>query len=153
MQNQLTITKAIQIEAKTELIFEVLSGIENWNKWTKSIQKIEIQGDKTFKIGLKAKVFQPKLFPAIWEITDINSNYSFTWITKNIGLKMTGHHTIESIANGKSVVELTMTYEGFLSKFYYKLTSSLTTKYLEMEANGLKTHCEHKHLISLFEEQ
>ena len=73
----------------------------------------------------------------------MEKNKYFTWVTKYIGVKMTGKHIIES-KNNITSVESVMIYEGIFAKLFYRLTSSLTSQYLTMEINGLKKECENR---------
>jgi len=143
MGKKYCINKNIIINARPEQIFRVLADVENWNLWTSSVKRITIINDIKFNKGTKVKVVQPKLLPAVWEITEIEKNKCFTWVTKYIGLKMTGKHIIET-KNNVTNVELVMIYEGVLAKLFYRLTSSLTSQYLTMEIKGLKKECENR---------
>lgn len=143
MDKKYRISKNIIINARPEQIFRVLADIENWNLWTSSVKRITLINDIKFSKGTKARIVQPKLLPALWEITEIEKNKYFTWVTKYIGLKMTGKHIIET-KNNITSVESVLIYEGILAKLFYKLTSSLTSQYLTMEINGLKKECERR---------
>ena len=143
MDKKYRISKNIIIYARPEQIFRVLADIENWNLWTSSIKRIAIINGIKFNKGTKARIVQPKLLPALWEITEIEKNKYFTWVTKYIGLKMTGKHIIET-KNNVTSVESVIIYEGILAKLFYRLTSSLTSQYLTMEINGLKKECENR---------
>ena len=142
-----SISKNILINAKPEYIFRVLADIENWNLWTSSIKKIVIINDTEFNKGTKVKVVQPKLLPAVWEITEIEKDKYFTMEKRYVGLKMIAKHILEP-KNSSTSVELVLTYEGVFAKLFYSLTSSLTSQYLTMEINGLKNKCEKVSLMS-----
>jgi hypothetical protein len=139
--NSNRITKDLIIHSTPEQIFKTLSDVEHWNLWTKSINSISFVDSDHFAEGGKAKVIQPKLFPAIWTITEVIENKSFTWETTSIGLKMIAKHNL-TVTDQGTLVELEMIYTGFLAKLFYTLTSKLTTEYLNMELNGLKEQCE-----------
>lgn len=147
MGKKYSISKNILINAKPEYIFRVLADIENWNLWTSSIKKIIIINDTKFNKGTKVKIVQPKLLPAVWEITEIEKDKYFTMEKRYVGLKMIAKHILEP-RNNTTSVELVMIYEGVLAKLFYSLTSSLTSQYLTMEINGLKNKCEKVSLVN-----
>ena len=136
-----SISKNIMINADPKHIFSVWTDIENWKLWTSSIKRITIINDIKFCKGTKARIVQPKLLPGVWEITEIEKDKYFIWVSESIGLKMTGKHIIEK-KNNITNVESTIIYEGIFAKLLYRLTSSLTSQYLTMEINGLKDQCE-----------
>lgn len=94
-----------------------------------------------FVVGGKARILQPRLSPAIWTITEIVENKSFTWKTKTLGVIITATHTLESSPVG-TVVELRLIYEGFLSGLLFSISSKKAAQNLELEINGLKAKCE-----------
>lgn len=141
MDRKLEIQKCFIVQAKPALIFKILTDVENWNTWTASVRKSTLLNGATFAIGTKVKIIQPKLFPVIWEITEMRDNNSFTWTSNSLGLKITAKHIIQE-AGDFSIVWLVTTYKGFLSRLIYNLTSALTNKYMTMEADGLKLVCE-----------
>lgn len=143
MESKNSITQTTTVHADIAKVFGVLTDVENWHSWTKSINKISFTGEKKFEVGGQAKVFQPKLLPAVWTITEITAPQSFTWQTKTLGVSMTATHVLTSTSNGTGVT-LQMTYEGLLAGLLYRLSSNLTTQYLTMEIKGLKAACEQR---------
>ena len=141
MKKQYSVEKTLAINARPSDIFNVLTHLEQWNQWTQSISEMSILNEVVPGLGARVKVLQPKLPPAIWTITEIKQDKSFTWEKESVGLKMISEHLILSVANETSVT-IRMTYEGFLANLFYKLTHSLTDRYMTMEINGLKKECE-----------
>jgi hypothetical protein len=141
MEKGFEIEKSSIIHAKAAIIFKVLTDVENWNKWTGSVKKSRLVKGDTFAVGSKIKIIQPKLRPVIWEITEIQSDKSFTWVSNYIGSNVTAKHIIENRGNSSKVLLIT-TYKGFLSKIVYSLTSGLASKYMTMEIDGLKLTSE-----------
>ncbi len=141
MKSNYQITESAIINAETSKVFSVLEDVGNWHLWTKSITKISFIDHCKFETNGKVRIEQPKLTPAIWTITEINKNHSFTWRTKTFGVTITAKHLIKNV-NNKTLAELHMSYEGFFASLLYKLTVRLTKQYLNMEISGLKKECE-----------
>ena len=141
LSNRLEIQKSSVIHANPALIFKILADVENWHTWTASVKKSTLLNRAVFAVGAKVKIIQPGLLPVTWEITEIQNNKSFCWVSKFVGLEITAKHTIEETDDFSKVVLIT-TYKGFLSKLIYFLTSDLTHKYMTMELNGLKLASE-----------
>ncbi len=62
------------------------------------------------------------------------------WQKKSFGLKMIANHAIEDSSEG-IIVKLQIIYQGILAGLFYKLSSTVTDKYLTMEVLGLKKRC------------
>jgi Uncharacterized conserved protein len=137
----MTFTHGIDIDAPPETVWAIWSDIERWSEWTASITKIEKLAPGPLAIGLRACVRQPKLPIAIWRVTELEENRGFTWVSKSPGAHVTGIHTIEPIANGARAT-MTLIFAGPLALLFGWLTRSLTRRYLQLEANGLKARSE-----------
>jgi len=141
MDKDFEIKKSSIIDAKSAIIFKILTDVENWNKWTGSVKKSSLVKGNTFTVGSKIKIIQPKLFPVTWEIIEIQDEKSFTWVSNSIGLNITAKHIIQDRGSLSKVILIT-TYKGVLSKIVYSLTSDLAHKYMTMEVDGLKLTSE-----------
>ena len=138
-------TTTIDIKAPPARVWAVLADIEGWPDWTPSVTTVERLDAGPLVVGSRARLRQPKLSPAIWQITEIERGASFTWTTRSFGLAVTGHHLVEPIKKGNaSRVTLTIEFRGLLAPLVAWLTRGLNTRYLGMEAAGLKKRSEHE---------
>lgn len=135
------VTNNITINADISKVYGVWTEVENWNLWTKSINKISFLDNEKFEIGGKVRIEQPKLSPALWTITEIQPNKSFTWQTKTMGVTVIAKHTLEHSPSG-TIAKSVLTYDGLLAGLLYRLFLKLTSQYLIMEIEGLKNECE-----------
>ena len=138
-----TFSKTIDIQAPPQRVWAVLSDIEGWPEWTASVKSVERFDSGPLVVGTRARLRQPKLRPAIWRITQVDKGTSFTWVTRSPGLLATGRHRVEPMKKGSaSRVTLVVEFTGFLAPLVAWLTRSLNTRYLELEAAGLKRRSE-----------
>ena len=141
MNSKYYIEKSLIVNTEPKNVFAVLMQLENWNQWTKSITSISLLNAEKIEVGTRIRVIQPELSPATWTIIEIKENSSLVWEKKSFGLKMTATHSIIN-DNNNVLVRLSIIYEGFFARLAYKLTSSLTDRYMTMEINGLKAESE-----------
>jgi len=141
MNRHCFISKSTEVNASVSTVFGVLSDIEHWNEWTKSVTKISYLPNNNFLIGGKALVHQPKLPASVWTITEIIPNRFFFWQMNSHGVKITAKHIMKETDKG-TFIEHQVIYEGLFAWLVYKLTAKLTKQYLGMEITGLKHHCE-----------
>jgi uncharacterized membrane protein len=133
----------IDIKAPPQRVWAVLSDIEGWPDWTASVTSVQRLDRGPLVVGSRARLRQPKLRPAIWQITKVEKNAGFTWTTKSPGLLVTGHHAIEPLEKGSaSRVTLAVEFAGWLSPLVAWLTRRLNEEYLGIEAAGLKKRSE-----------
>jgi len=141
MKRRIFIEKTVVISAQPPDIFRVLMDLEGWRQWTPSITRMStLDGDRPGR-GVKIKVLQPKLPPAIWTITEVDQDRALVWEKGSFGLRMLSGHFISDVAPGTRVT-IRITYEGALAGLAYWLSHKLTDRYMTMEINGLKEECE-----------
>lgn len=141
MEKKNSVTRKLVVNRDAHTVFSVLADVEKWNEWTKSITSISFLEKERFVVGGKARILQPRLSPAIWTITEIVENKSFTWMTKTLGVTITATHSLDSTLEG-TIVELRLIYEGLLSGLVFRLFSKMAIQNLELEIKGLKAECE-----------
>jgi uncharacterized membrane protein len=132
---------AIQISAPPEQVWAVISDIERWPEWTPSVTRIERLDPGPLAVGHRARIRQPRLLPAIWRVTALEPGRGFTWVTQSPGIRATGGHWVERTGDG-SHAHLTLRFEGALAGLVARFFGTLTTRYLALEARGLKERCE-----------
>jgi uncharacterized membrane protein len=134
-------THSIDIQAPPEIVWAIWSDIERWSEWTASITKIQKLAPGALAVGLRAYVRQPKLPVAIWRVTELEENRGFTWVSTSVGAHVTGIHALEPRADGTRAT-MTLTFAGPIALLFGWLSRSLTRRYLQLEANGLKACSE-----------
>jgi uncharacterized membrane protein len=137
-----TIFEAVaDIDATPALIWAVLCDVERWPEWTSTMTSVRRLDHGPFGVGSKAKIVQPKLRDAIWEVTELDANKSFTWISRNPGVYVTGRHCVDSVGEC-SRVSLSLEFTGLLAPIVARVYRDLNRRYLATEAQGLKRRCE-----------
>lgn len=133
--------KSIDIAVPPERVFDVMLDVVRWHEWTPSIRRIRRFGNGPLAVGSRAVVFQPKLPPALWTVTDVQPGRSFTWVSRAPGLLVTGVHEAVPIAGGTRAT-VGVDIAGLFAGPWARLTRAITERYLGFEAEGLKARCE-----------
>ena len=131
----------IDINASPARVWAVMSDIERWHEWTATITSIERRDREPLGVGSKARVKQPKLAPANFVITSWHPDRGFDWVTKNPAVTAIGRHVIEPTATGARVT-LSVEFSGPLHGLIAWLYGGLTSRYVRIEAEGLKQRSE-----------
>jgi uncharacterized protein YndB with AHSA1/START domain len=135
------IETTVDIAASPERVWSVMSEVLLMPTWSDSMTSVALDPPGPLAIGQRARVVQPKLSPSTWTVTEVTPVRSFTWVTKAMGADVTASHTITPSSSGASVT-LAIEYDGAMSAVVAGLTRKITTKYLRLEADGLKQASE-----------
>ncbi|MGA7304225.1 MAG: SRPBCC family protein [Rhodothermales bacterium] len=135
------IEQIVDIAAPPESVWAVMADVEHWPEWTPSVRSVELQDGKPFEVGCRARIRQPRLAPAIWAVTEIDSNRYFEWQTVGVGVRTVGGHRIDETPSG-SRVTLSIDWSGPIAWLVGLLFGGLTRRYMQVEGQGLKQRCE-----------
>ena len=131
----------VEISAPPERVWAVISDIERWPEWTPSVTRIERLDAGPLAVGHRARIRQPRLLPAVWRVTALEPGRGFTWVTRSPGVHVTGGHWVEPAGAG-SRAHITLRFDGILARLVARLAGERTTRYLALEARGLKERSE-----------
>ncbi len=130
----------VDIAAAPAVVWPLIREVERWHEWTASITRITRLDHGPLQLGSRARVEQPKLPANTFVVTALEENRGFTWETKSPGLRGAGHHWIEARDGGRaSRVTLGVDFSGPLAPIVALFYGTLTQRYIEMEAAGLKS--------------
>lgn len=132
---------AVDIGAPPEKVFGVLCDVEHWPEWTPTMTSVQRLDSAPFGVGSRAQVRQPRLRPAVWEVTELEEGRSFTWITRAPGLLIKAGHGVERRGAGCRV-ELSFEMSGLLAPVASLLFGAMIGKYVTTESQKLKARCE-----------
>ena len=88
-------------------VWQVLFDVEHWRDWTPTVVEIKPLSNNGLTVGARYRVVQPKLRPAIYEVTECIPNQAFTWVQRLPGGMIAGHRL--SSHDGATAVELSFT--------------------------------------------
>lgn len=135
------INATIDIQAPPDRVWAAMRDIEHWSEWTPTVISIRPLDPGPLAVGTRAIVRQPKLFPARWQVTELDEGRGFAWITRSPGILVTARHSVEGTTNGARAT-LSLDFGGPLGPLAARLTRGLSARYLDLEARGLKKRAE-----------
>jgi hypothetical protein len=136
---------ATDIAAAPERVWSVMRDIERWHEWTSTVRSIRQRNSGPLAVGVRAIVRQPKFPPALWTVSELVENRGFTWISRGPGFSVLARHGVEPIEGGTRAT-LSLEFTGPLGGAFGWMTRSINTRYLAIEAAGLKQRSEgHAH--------
>jgi uncharacterized membrane protein len=139
----MNIERTIEISAPPERIWAIMSDVARWPEWTPSVTSVEMLDDGPFRIGMRARIKQPRLPTAVWTVTAVDPGRRFTWQNIAPGLTSVGDHRIEVRGTSSvSRVTLTLTWRGWMAPVIRLLFGRLSRRYVQMEAESLKRRSE-----------
>jgi uncharacterized protein YndB with AHSA1/START domain len=133
---------SVEIDAPASLVWDVFTDVERWPEWTASVTHLIALDGPGLAIGKRFEIKQPKLPKLVWEVTDIAPGVSWTWAQRSAGGSTLAHHTLTPIAEGRTLVHQALDQQGLSGAIVGRLMRRTTGRYLEMEAQGLKSRSE-----------
>ncbi len=130
------------INATPATIWQVLADVERWPRWTPTVLDVQPLTNHGFHVGSRYRIVQPKLRPAVYEVTECVPQRAFAWVTRAPGATMIADHRINACDGNSAEVELTFSTEGLLGSLLGMKYAKLITEYVRTEARSLKLHCE-----------
>lgn len=127
--------------ASPDVVWRILAAVERWRDWTPTILEVKPLTDGGLQIGARYRVTQPKLWPAVYEVTECVPNKAFTWAQKFPGGEMIADHRIAP-RNGQTEVELSFCSKGLLANIISMAFSKTIRDYVATEARSLSMQCE-----------
>lgn len=124
------------IDAPVEAVWAVLFDVARWQEWTPTIDSVERLDDGPFVVGSRARVRQPKLPRAEWEVTEVVDGRSFTWEATGPGMRTIARHEVVPDADGCRVT-LSIEQTGPMGAVAALVWRRLTQRYIELEAESL----------------
>ena len=133
---------SITIDADRETVWGVLSDVAHWPEWNPTVSRVEA-GDRS-EPGLhdRYKVYQPKLRPTTWTVTELTPLSSFTWESRMPGLRMAAEHVARPLGANQTEITLTFSFQGLLGAILGRIYGNISRTYVETEAHSLKKRAE-----------
>jgi uncharacterized membrane protein len=132
---------AVDINAPPQRVLAVLFDVERWPEWTSTVTQVQRLDRGPFGVGSSARVVQPRLRPAVWQVTELDENRSFTCVTHAPGARITAGHFVEAQGDG-SRAALSFEIAGWLGPIVSRLYRGMIQQYVATEASGLKQRSE-----------
>ncbi len=114
-----------------------MADVERWPEWTPTVTRIERLDSGPLAVGSRARIQQPKLPTAIWEVSELVAGRGFTWITRSPGVRVIATHGVEPSSQGARAM-LSVRFAGLLGGLVARFTRELNERYLSLEAQGLR---------------
>jgi uncharacterized membrane protein len=132
----------VNADADPADVWAVLTAVDTWPDWTKSMSSVRRLDDGALRVGSRARIKQPGMAPLVWRVSDLREGEAFSWETSSLGVRAVGHHWLERNPDGTTRIRLVIEQHGLLAGLVRALTSGRTRRYLLMEATGLKAASE-----------
>jgi hypothetical protein len=134
--------QAIEIMLSPPRVWAVMLDVERWPEWNTAVTRVQRMDIGPLTLGSRTRIWQPKLMPAVWQVTSLDQNRRiFAWTTRTFGMKIVARRQVEAIG-AHSRVTLSLHYAGILGALMARIYRDLNWDYLAREANGLRTKCE-----------
>ncbi|OJZ75169.1 polyketide cyclase [Mycobacterium paraffinicum] len=133
---------SVEIDAPSQLVWDVFSDVARWPEWTASVTSLVGRDGPALATGKRFAIKQPRMPKLVWTVTEIDPGSSWTWEVRSPGASTVARHYVTGLPGGRTLVRQELDQRGFLGALVGRLMVSMTKRYLEMEAQGLKARSE-----------
>jgi hypothetical protein len=138
---------SVRIAAPPSLVWEVFSDVERWPEWTASVTRLVALDGPGLAVGKRFEIKQPRMPKLVWQVTEVQSGVTWTWVQRSPGGSTSARHDVVSHDDGHTLVRQQLDQRGPLGALVGRLMRGMTKRYLELEAQGLKARSEQRQRI------
>jgi len=133
---------SVEIDAPAELAWEVFSDVERWPEWTASVTSLVALDGPRLAAGKRFAIKQPRMSKLVWKVTEVDPGGSWTWEQRSPGAVAYARHNVLPLPGGRTLVRQQIDQRGVLGALVGRLMVTMTRRYLDLEALGLKNRAE-----------
>ncbi|MGY2876002.1 putative membrane protein [Marmoricola sp. URHA0025 HA25] len=100
------------VAAPAQTVFATYSDVERWPSWTSSVTSVELLDPAPLRVGSRARIRQPKLPEAVWQVTRLEPGREFAWQVLGPGVLTTGTHRVTDNGDGTARVTAILEQRG-----------------------------------------
>jgi uncharacterized membrane protein len=135
----------VDIDAPARVVWDVFSDVERWPEWTASVTSLVALGGPGIAVGKRFELKQPRMPKLVWEVTDVEPGRSWTWVQRSPGGLAKASHEVEALSDHRTRVRQQIDQGGPIGALVGRAMRSMTRRYLDLEAAGLKARSEQLH--------
>jgi uncharacterized membrane protein len=133
---------SVEIDAPPQLVWDVFSDVERWPEWTASVTSLVALDGRGIAVGKRFAIKQPRMSKLVWRVTAIDPGSSWTWEQRAPGATASARHDVIAQPGGRTLVRQRIEQRGPLGALVGRLMITMTKRYLQLEAQGLKARSE-----------
>ena len=134
--------KSIDIDARQQRVWDVLSDLEAWPRRIETVELVELLTPPPLATGSRVRLKQPKLPEDTWDITVWDVPTYFEYRQKSRGMTTVVGHRVEALEGERSRLTLNLDMRGFLIPVVALFSKGMINRYMTSEAQGMKQASE-----------
>jgi uncharacterized membrane protein len=131
----------VDISAPPARVWEAWTDLERWPEWTSTVTSAEWLTPDGMTIGARARIRQPRLPVATWEVTELIPGARWVWVARGPGVETVAGHYVQPMGTGARAVA-TVDQRGPGGWLIGALYGRLTDRYVATEVAGLRARAE-----------
>lgn len=131
-----------EVAAPADVVWDVYRDVTRWPEWTYSVRSLAFVRGTAVEVGARARIAQPRLPVAVWEVTHVEPGRSWVWVSRSPLATTSARHVVEGLGGGRTRVAQRLEQRGLLGHPVGVLLAGLSRRYLALEARGLTARCE-----------
>jgi len=78
--------RSVDIDAPPDVVWRTVRDVERWPEWTPTVTSLRLVDPGPLALGSRARIRQPRLPPATWQVTELDDGRGFVWVTQRKGV-------------------------------------------------------------------
>jgi uncharacterized membrane protein len=132
---------SVTTTADRQRLWAAVTDVEDWPRWSPSYRSVRRLDDGPLRVGSRARVEQPGLRPAVYEVSELVPGEEFTWTSSAPGARTVATHRIAS-DGPETRLTLGLELRGALAGVVRLLLGRKVRRYVDTEARGLTAAAE-----------
>ena len=134
--------KSVTVAAEPAQVWEVLSDLERWPERIPTYDELRRLDVGDLRVGSRAHVKQRGLAAGEWEVSELVDGETFTWTSRQPGVRLVARHHVTAQPDGTSQLTLELEQSGWLSGVVSLFLGRKVRQYVDLEAQALKDAAE-----------
>lgn len=130
----------LNLNAPAHQIWPALADVLRWPDWTPTVASVQALDGPDLQLQRRYRVTQPRLQPAVWNVTALEPGRRFVWQARLPGLTMTADHALLPGDGQGTQLQLSFAFAGWLAPLVAWRYGALVQQYLQTEAQSLERH-------------
>jgi uncharacterized protein YndB with AHSA1/START domain len=135
---------SVEIGAPAGVVWDVFTDVAAWSRWTASVERIVPLDGPELRVGSRFEIKQPRVPKLVWEVTAVEPGVSWTWRQRSPGGTTLASHEVIPQGADRALVRQRIDQRGPVGVAVGVLMRRLTRRYLELEAQGLRSSSEER---------
>lgn len=132
------VTATAEVATAPLQVWAVWTDVAAWPRWNPGVRSVTLlDGARVAGPGVRARVRQPQLPAAVYEVTVWEPPRRWVWVARSPGIVSTASHEVRDLGDGRCRVTGSVVHAGPLAPLVALVTGGLARQYVDREVQAV----------------